>query len=286
MEAINFRSEGQLLSGFLRPAEDTANKAVIFCHGAFESQDNWSDFAERLCQEGITTYTFDFVGHGESEGLRSRVDLRLWAHNIRDALNALTTLGYKEFALVGWGLGGSAALLAAAHDQRLRTVVTLATPVSLVPGLGERVAYGVISLVAKLKRSLLKRPLTLSRLNELEDIQITYDEEANQAYFSNPNLRQAYQAVPIPESLDSVWFDIRDTIRKVTIPVLVIHGAQDALIPVEQSEKIITALGGTTKLEILDECGHGLHLDAKRDVVFESVSKWIKKRLDPAGKRS
>ena len=282
MKQLEFLSEGYQLSGILRESPTVSSKAVVFCHGAFEFQDNWFDFAERLSDEGIPTFTFDFTGHGGSEGLRSHVDLRIWAHNIRDALNELGSRGYDEFALVGWGIGGSAVLLAAAHDRRLRCAVVLSAPVHLVPGMGERLAYGLISFVARLKKAVFKRPLTLSRLNELEQIHITYDEGANQAYFSNPKLRASYQAVPVPESLDSVWFDITHTVEKVNIPVLVIHGAEDELIPVEQSEKLYQVLQGQKKLKILQDSGHALHLDHRSEEVYQLLSGWVKRYLDPA----
>jgi len=41
---------------------------VLFCHGAFETQENWTAFADRLSQEGFTVFTFDFAGHGASQG--------------------------------------------------------------------------------------------------------------------------------------------------------------------------------------------------------------------------
>jgi alpha-beta hydrolase superfamily lysophospholipase len=281
MEQIGFYSEGVKLVGNLWPAGDPAAKVVVFCHGAFEFQDNWFEYAERLSTEGVSAFTFDFCGHGESEGQRSLVSLRVWAHNIRDALNALGEHGYREFALVGWGVGGSAALLAAVHDRRLACAVLLSTPVYLAPNLGERVAYGLVSVAARLKKALLKRPLTLSRLNELEVLRVAKDDDANNLLLSNPKWRAAYQAIPILESLDSVWFDITHTVRRIEIPVLVIHAGEDGIIPVDQSEKLIDALQGRKQLKVVDGCGHALHLDCEKDAVYRLIARWVKKYLRP-----
>jgi alpha-beta hydrolase superfamily lysophospholipase len=286
MEEIAFSSEGCTLRGCLRESEGSPGRAVLLCHGAFEFQDHWADYAERMQQAGISTFIFDFTGHGGSEGLRSLVDLKAWAYNIRDAVSALAARGYQEFALVGWGIGGSAALLAAAHDPRLRCAVILSAPVSLIPGIGERLAYGVISLAARIISRFTKKPLSLSRLNELEEMRVSLDEEVNQAYFSNPKLREAYQAVPVPESLDSVWFDITQSVEKITVPVLVIHGREDEIVPVSQSEKLVDKLQGQKKLTIIEGAGHALHLESQNEIVFEIILKWIRKYLDPAGKNT
>lgn len=279
MERAVFNSEGLDIYGVLREADGPKTTAIVFCHGAFEFQDNWFAYAERLNSEGFTTFTFDFAGHGDSEGLRGLVNLRVWAYNIRDALNYLQTRGYRRFALVGWGSGGSAALLAAAHDPRLSCAVILSAPVYLLPPLPERIAYGLVALAAKIKKAIFKRPLTLSRLNELAEMRMLSDGGANERYLSNPKVREIYQAVPIPDSLDSVWIDITLAAKKVNIPVLVMHGSEDKIIPVDQSQKLYDLLSGEKELKLLQGCGHAVHLDREKDAVYGMISGWVRDHL-------
>ncbi|MFZ3079761.1 MAG: alpha/beta fold hydrolase, partial [Bellilinea sp.] len=104
MEDFFFVSEGDRIHAVLYEAPEgkAPHDAVIFCHGAFESSAHWSDYARRLADQGFTALAVDFVGHGTSDGLRGLVDLRRWAYNLRDAMNALTLRGYRRFAVVGW----------------------------------------------------------------------------------------------------------------------------------------------------------------------------------------
>lgn len=278
-EPVSFSSEGLEIRGVLRPAAGMPDRAVVFCHGAFEFQDNWSAYAGRLSRAGFTTFTFDFSGHGASAGLRSRVDLRAWAYNLRDGLNFLDARGYRRFALVGWGSGGSAVLLAAAHDRRLACAVVMAAPVLLVPSIGERVAFGLVSLAARLKRLVSPKPLTLSRLNELADLRWFTDEVRNAEYFSDPKVRAVYRAVPVPGSLDSVWMDITQAIPKIEIPVLVVHGTEDEIVPIAQAQKLYDLLGGPKKLRRLEGGGHALHLDHTQDTVYAWIAGWVTKYL-------
>jgi alpha-beta hydrolase superfamily lysophospholipase len=275
MEKVVFSSEGVELYGTLREAEGSGPWAVVICHGAFEYQDNWFYYAERFTSEGLSTLTFDFVGHGESQGIRNLVNLRVWAYNIRDALNFLETRGYQKFALVGWDSGGSAVLLVAAHDRRLKCAVALSTPVLLTPPLVERIIFSFATLVAKVKKTIWKKQLTLSRINQLPEMRFMVDDNANEQYLANPRLKEIYRAVPIPDSLDSVWIDITRAIKRINIPVLVIHGAKDHILPVNQSQKLHALLQSPKDLQLIGESGHAVHLDQEKDEVYNLIARWV-----------
>jgi len=279
MEKIQFLSEGVSLHGCLYPLNNGKASAVIFCHDAFESHDNWSAYAEKLSAKGFACFSFDFIGHGESQGLRSQVDLRLWAYNIRDSMNWLKKQGYNRFALVGWGHGGSAALLAAAHDSRVKCVITLAAPVLIMPSLAERIAYGAVSLAAWIKKTILRKPLTLSRLNEMEELSMFADDELNSRYFTDPKVQQVYRAIPIPESLDSVWVDITHALVNVRVPVLILHGSEDQIIPPAQSQKLYDLLQGKKSIQMIAGSGHALHLDRESNTVYQAISDWLKRNF-------
>jgi lysophospholipase len=232
-----------------------------------------------LYSEGFSVLTFDFSGHGESQGKRSLVNLRTWAYNIRDAINMLSSHGYHQFALVGWGSGGSASLLAGAHDKRLSCMVVLSAPIRLVPSIPERIAYGLVSFVAVIKKGLFKKSLTLSRLNELNELQMVTDLKANEDYFSNPDIREYYRSIPVPDSLDSVWMDITQAIEKVKVPVLILHGKEDQIVKEDQSRLLYDSLEGDKQLKLLNRSGHALHLDQEKEAVIELVLNWLKEYL-------
>lgn len=278
-EKVTVISQGVEIQGVLREADQHKSRAVVFCHGAFEFKENWSAYAELGAAEGYATFTFDFAGHGESQGLRSLVDLRVWAYNIRDVLNHLYGRGYQRFALVGWGSGGSAALLAAAHDRRVACAAILSAPVYLVPNMGERAAFGLISAAGRIKKAITGKSLTLSRLNELSEMKVAVDESANTQYLCNPKVREQYSAVPIPGSLDSAWIDITRAADRVKIPVLILHGTQDRIVTVDQSERLFSILQGKKVFKRIDASGHALHLDGQKEIVFLEICDWVKRYL-------
>ncbi len=283
VESIEFLSEGSLIKGWLyRPEDLASSSAVVLCHGAFEHQNNWAGFARRFAENGFASLTFDFTGHGASAGLHSLVDMSVWAYNLRDALNYLSRQKIQRFALVGWGSGGSAALLAAAHDARIEGVVILSAPVLLMPGISDRIAYSLASLIAWFSHKLRHKPFFLSRLREMEKIEMAVNPEVNERYYADPLVRQALQAVPIPESLHCAWVDITASLAKIKAPVLVLHGEKDKQLPLRQSDILMNKLAGRKKFEKIEAGGHALHLDACSEAVFILMVKWVKQHLSMA----
>ena len=79
-----------------------------------------------------------------------------------------------------------------------------------------------------------------------------------------PGVQAIYAAFPVPEGLDNVWVDITDAAEKVKIPVLVIHGIEDKVIPTDQSRKLHDVLRGRKELKMVDGSGHAVHLDSAK----------------------
>lgn len=57
-------------------------------------------------------------------------------------------------------------------------------------------------------------------------------------------------------------FDVREELRRITCPTLVLCGNDDPMTPVLASEEIMSLLpGGVGRLELFDDCGHGSFRD-------------------------
>ncbi len=69
MEKLFFENNaGRKLCGILNSVDD--KKVVILCHGSNSSKESltYVNFAKRISDINISTFRFDFSGHGESEG--------------------------------------------------------------------------------------------------------------------------------------------------------------------------------------------------------------------------
>lgn len=78
-------------------------------------------------------------------------------------------------------------------------------------------------------------------------------------YFADPHRAESLTAFRVTGRVQqSVWdslgdFDLRDALRAVHLPVLVVHGRDDP-IPLASAESVSACLEGT--LVVLDDCGH------------------------------
>lgn len=126
---------GVILRGFLF---GTGRTAVLLAHQQGGDQRGWLPFARILAGRGLLTLTFDFEGHGKSDGTP---DPRRMDGDIAAAASFLRGYGADRIFLVGADLGGTAALRLAARE-----------PVAGVVGLSAPLAARGLSVEAQIGR--------------------------------------------------------------------------------------------------------------------------------------
>jgi len=132
---LRFESDHLSLAGMLYLPAGPPCGALLVCHGAGSRKENHAPMGEQAAERGLAALTFDFRGHGESEGVMD-------AGGRHDVLAAGATLmresGAPWLAGRGSSMGGFLLLLAARDDPALfRSLVLLcpADPASLLAGL-------------------------------------------------------------------------------------------------------------------------------------------------------
>ncbi len=106
----------QLVGSHYRGESSTVGSgpAVVFMHGGGQTRHSWHDAAMQISQMGISSYTIDARGHGDSEWVLSG---RYTFDYFRDDLLALqqqiaTANGGHAPILIGASMGGISAMLA------------------------------------------------------------------------------------------------------------------------------------------------------------------------------
>lgn len=127
-EDVSFTTEdGILLKGWLIKPAQHAKKApvIILCHGLGANRSDFTGLASSLAQRGYFVLTFDFRAHGESGGSRTSLGLHE-QEDIAAALAFIKTRGdiaCERTGIYGFSLGGSSAILAAAKTGAFSAVV-------------------------------------------------------------------------------------------------------------------------------------------------------------------
>lgn len=127
MEIIIFRNkEGEKLSGIL--SEASKDKIVILCHGFTSSKDSstYTTLEKEINNLGISTFRFDFSGHGESEGDIKELTIRKGVEEIKETIKICKDKNFKEIILLGSSRGGVCALRAAENQKLIKLLILIA----------------------------------------------------------------------------------------------------------------------------------------------------------------
>lgn len=101
---------GSLAVRALLPAHDAGLPPFVLVHGAANSARVWAYWQAALADERVASYAVDLRGHGDSAPADlSAMSMRDYADDVRAALEQLS----RPAIVVGWSMGGLAAMLAA-----------------------------------------------------------------------------------------------------------------------------------------------------------------------------
>jgi len=203
--------------------------------------------------------TMDNRGTGESDR-----PLGLWTMDdlAGDALAVMDAAGLESAHVVGASMGGMIAQhLALDHPERVRSLTLACThpggqpgglPWRMLASLALRPLFGperTFPLVAPLLYS--ERTRTRHRDRLAEDLYMRFQD-------STPAGTAPAQAAAI------FGHDTRARLRELSMPVLVVHGAEDALVPPSAAEELARLIPDA-RLEIIPRCGHILTTDAEEE---------------------
>jgi uncharacterized protein len=125
LETLAFASsDGTKLAGWWVPRSG-ATKTLILLHSLGGNREDLSVFAEPIWQAGFNLVMLDMRSHGMSQGKYFTYGFHEW----KDVQAAIDLVSSKQpnqtFSILGVSGGGPVAIAAAAHDQRIRKVVTI-----------------------------------------------------------------------------------------------------------------------------------------------------------------
>ncbi|WP_176560332.1 alpha/beta hydrolase family protein [Brevibacillus dissolubilis] len=239
--------------GNLYPADSQA--IIIMCHGFTSdksSKGRFDRFAARYQQLGYNALAFDFSGCGESDD--DRLTLSKLVDDLHAAIAFAKSQGFTRIALHGHSLGSRVCL--EAYTPEIITMVLSGA------GTGP-VEYNWHEIY------------TPEQMRELEE----------KGYITDFKAEGPRKAVIVDRQmlLDFANFSQEELLKKVTCPVLLIHGNQGAeeKLLSEITKQGIKWLSADSRLEIIDGAQHSFmeHLP----IVERLATDWLEKHV-PLGK--
>jgi alpha-beta hydrolase superfamily lysophospholipase len=126
-EAVAVETAGVRLATCVHPAADKTSDAVFLLHGGGDSKASYFELGEALVERGFTAVVIDSRAHGESTG----DTLTYGAFESEDLVHVRDTLERRglipsHVAVMGFSYGAATALMWAARDPHVMTVVAIA----------------------------------------------------------------------------------------------------------------------------------------------------------------
>jgi alpha-beta hydrolase superfamily lysophospholipase len=261
---------------WLPAGEREAN--VVIAHGAGEHGGRYGHVVEQLVPAGYGVYAIDHRGHGRSGGRRAVID-RL-AHAVAD-LDTLIDLVSREDDgrqpyLLGHSMGGCIAIAYALEHQAKLAGLMLSAPLAIVKaGAPQRAVVRILSVLTPGLGVAEIDPRTISR-----------DPEQVRAYEQDPLVFHGKLQARTAVELADATATFAEGLRSLKLPLLVMHGSADRLVPAANAEMVHTLAGSPDKtLKLYEGFYHELFNEpqADRRLALEDLSAWLGARVAPVG---
>lgn len=254
-----------------------AKAQVIIVHGWGEHGDRYIRFAERLTGEGFEVWASDHRGHGLSEGPRGVLTRLDDAVADVDHLVGMAREAHPDLPLFMFAhsMGGTIGLRYAVENQDKLDGLILSSGAVSLEGLGipriQRAAVRVIGRIAP--------KLPVNRL-PLEGISRDPAEEA--IYRNDPLVHHGAQPARTVSELVEAMAELPDQVGGLRIPLLVIAGSADPIVPAAGSRDIAERAGSEDKqITVYEGFVHELINEPPddRERVTQDIVDWLDDHL-------
>jgi pimeloyl-ACP methyl ester carboxylesterase len=251
---------------------------LLFLHGIHAAawSYEWHDNVDYLARSN-TVYTLDLLGFGRSDRPAIRYSARLYISLISDFVDQVVG---DPCILIASSLSGAYAIVLAARDPQRFPAVALIAPTGLVrlnrpAGIGGEAGQlavdspiiGTAMFNALVSRRSIRRYLEKT----YADDSIVTDELV-EIYYWTSHQRGARHA-PAAFISGHLNIDVRQALRRLTQPALLIWGEEGAVVPVEESRGFRT-LKPDLEMAVLSPAGDLPH-DERPDDFNVILSTWL-----------
>jgi alpha/beta superfamily hydrolase len=234
---------GQTLNGVLHhPQAGGLRAGVILCHGmeSNKASDKLVWLGRELARHGLLTLRFDFacaVQNGNFEEITYSGEVE----DLRAAFAFMRDRQAEKIAILGSSMGGTVALLFAAEQADLATVVTIAAPVH--------------------PERFISRLLTPAQVEE---------------WRKTGHIFYRGQRINVSLLHDLETLNVPAAARKISCPVFVLHGDLDDVVPVKEAHELYGYLSGSKKLSIVRGADHRFSDPILIDQALRETVGWLR----------
>jgi uncharacterized protein len=231
---LGFVGDRVRVSGWRFPAHGPKRGTVIYLHGIADNRTSGLGAARRFTARGFDVIAYDSRAHGDSGGNICTYGF-YEKRDLRRVINTLDGLDPQPLGpviVIGTSLGAAVALQTAAEDQRITAVVAA---------------------------------------ESFSDLRTVATERAPW-FLPAPIVRRAFERAELQGRFQVDAVSPMEAAKRITVPVLVIHGGQDDETSPLHSLRIYDALSTQKTLVMVDAAGHNQSLTTD---TWQKIETWI-----------
>ena len=276
--------EPELDANLYIPETNEKLPAVLMCHGFLSAKEELGDIPEQIAKQGYIVLTFDFSGHGKSQGDRGYIKSDTHLDDAERALKFLLSQPKVKddiFAVVGHSLGtvATARLITESEIGKKCKSCVLLSPVRKMEDSISKFELAAYQFVSNLAWPLL--------LITGKHIYLPYKYSAKDIYMSKDAIKKATDLKFLQNkmSVNNYTYmisqiDNEKSARKITVPTLVAVANGDKLVPNSGSKIIFEAIKAEPKKYVeITNSGHSMMMDNSSDKVSDEIINWLKQTI-------
>ena len=255
------------------PSESPPRGVLVNLHGLGDHSGLYPNLAGYIPARGMALYAYDMRGNGRSPGQRAY--LRSW-QEYRDDLKAFVARvreweGERPLFLLGNSLGGLVVL-----DYALDHAVGLAGVIAAAPPLGR---LGVPPVLMALGR-LMSRVVPRFSLQVGMDLAgLARDPSVRETVLADPFFHRRGTA-RLSTEVTAAIARVHERVADLSVPVLILHGAADRMVPPEGSRSFFAKLRGPDReFREYPEAYHALFADLNHAEVLGDLERWLEAHI-------
>jgi acylglycerol lipase len=241
---------------------------LLLVHGLGEHSGRYERVGEQFAAAGVDAWAYDHRGNGGSGGRRGHVER--WSQLHDDLAERLAVVrqaaGDRPVVLYGHSMGALIALGYLLSDRPKPDLVVAASP-----GLDTTLA----SWKKSLARVLARIAPTLPIPNGIDGRTLSRDPSVAEKVSKDPACATSSTARFATEGL-AEQARVRREYRGLTIPMLVLHGLDDGLVPPTASEILATLPNAERRT--YPGLRHELHNEPEGPAILDEVIAWLRER--------
>uniref|UniRef100_A0A0D9VYA3 Serine aminopeptidase S33 domain-containing protein n=1 Tax=Leersia perrieri TaxID=77586 RepID=A0A0D9VYA3_9ORYZ len=250
---------------------------VVVMHGLNEHSGRYDHLARRLNDIGIKVYGMDWTGHGGSDGLHGYV--QSLDHAVSDLKMYLKKVLADNPGLPCFCFGhstGGGIILKAVLDPEVESCVKGIILTS--PAVRVQPAHPIIKVMAPVFALIAPRyQFTGSHRNGPP---VSRDPEALKSKYSDQLVFTGSIRVRTGYEILRLTAYLQQHLHRITVPMLVLHGANDMVTDPEGSQKLYEEASSSDKsLNLYSGLLHDLLIEPEKEKIMDDIVDWLSPRI-------